>query len=105
MPAATATKAAESRSSSAAGAEAAAAAVAASAAAAVSAQAGQGQATQPQNEALRQVLNVIDKKVRNMEKKKVGENRGLRERAAAGTARPGLGLGLAVGRRWLTASL
>ncbi|XP_043562333.1 rhombotin-2 [Chiloscyllium plagiosum] len=67
MPAATATKAAESRSSSAAGAEAAAVA---SAAAAVSAQAGQGQATQPQNEALRQVLNVIDKKVRNMEKKK-----------------------------------
>ncbi|XP_048401191.1 caprin-1b isoform X3 [Stegostoma tigrinum] len=71
MPAATATKAAESRSSSAAGAEAAAAAAAA-ATAAMSAQAGhgQGQATQPQNEALRQVLNVIDKKVRNMEKKK-----------------------------------
>ncbi|XP_072322682.1 caprin-1b isoform X5 [Scyliorhinus torazame] len=62
MPAAIATKAAESRSSSAAGAEAAAAAV--------SVQAGQGQAAQPQNEALRQVLNVIDKKVRNMEKKK-----------------------------------
>lgn len=65
MPAATATKAAESRSSSAAGAEAAAAA-----AAAVSLQVGQGQAAHPQNEALRQVLNVIDKKVRNMEKKK-----------------------------------
>ncbi|XP_078271445.1 caprin-1b isoform X6 [Rhinoraja longicauda] len=64
MPAATATKAAESRSSSAAGAEAAAAA------AAVSLQVGQGQAAHPQNEALRQVLNVIDKKVRNMEKKK-----------------------------------
>ncbi|XP_038664163.1 caprin-1b isoform X2 [Scyliorhinus canicula] len=69
MPAATATKAAESRSSSAAGAEAAAT-VAAATAAAVSVQAGQGQAAQPQNEALRQVLNVIDKKVRNMEKKK-----------------------------------
>ncbi|XP_078077192.1 caprin-1b isoform X2 [Mustelus asterias] len=67
MPAATATKAAESRSSSAAGAEAAATAAAA---AAVSVQGGQGQAVQPQNEALRQVLNVIDKKVRNMEKKK-----------------------------------
>ncbi|XP_032894796.1 caprin-1 isoform X2 [Amblyraja radiata] len=62
MPAATATKAAESRSSSAVGAEAAAAAV--------SLQVGQGQAAHPQNEALRQVLNVIDKKVRNMEKKK-----------------------------------
>ncbi|XP_072128754.1 caprin-1b isoform X1 [Mobula birostris] len=68
MPAATATKATESRSSSAAGAEAAAAV--AVAAAAVSLQAGQGQAAHPQNEALRQVLNVIDKKVRNMEKKK-----------------------------------
>ncbi|XP_062917877.1 caprin-1b isoform X2 [Mobula hypostoma] len=68
MPAATATKAIESRSSSAAGAEAAVAVAAA--AAAVSLQAGQGQAAHPQNEALRQVLNVIDKKVRNMEKKK-----------------------------------
>eukprot|EP00062_Callorhinchus_milii_P003736 gi/632941345/ref/XP_007885816.1/ PREDICTED: caprin-1 isoform X2 [Callorhinchus milii] len=68
MPAATATKAAESRSSSAAGPEAAATASAAAAAALPAAPS--LQPGHPQNEALRQVLNVIDKKVRNMEKKK-----------------------------------
>ncbi|XP_042197244.1 caprin-1b isoform X3 [Callorhinchus milii] len=61
MPAATVTKAAESRGS----ASVAAAGPEAAAAAPPSLQPGH-----PQNETLRQVLNVIDKKVRNMEKKK-----------------------------------